>query len=88
MTRNTVPAFAADYPEVAQTLGHTRLPFYCCNCQRKRETTYLTDNFGPFCDDCLKEVPQFTCSLCTIDDGLVREWVMKVRDVARSKGLL
>lgn len=26
------------------------------------------------------------CGLCSIDDGLVREWVMKARAVARAKG--
>ncbi len=51
-----VPKFASDMPEVAQTLSQTRLPFYCCNCQRKRETAYVTENFGPFCRDCLSEV--------------------------------
>jgi len=28
------------------------------------------------------------CALCSIEDGLVREWVMKARAVAKSKGLL
>jgi len=28
------------------------------------------------------------CELCSIDDGLVREWVQKAREVANSKGLL
>jgi hypothetical protein len=28
------------------------------------------------------------CPLCSCDDGLVREWVQKAREVARSKGLL
>lgn len=28
------------------------------------------------------------CPLCSIDDGLVREWVSKARAVARAKGLL
>jgi len=55
MTRTHIPLFARDYPEVAETLNQTRLPFYCINCQRKRETTYLTPNFGPFCDECLEE---------------------------------
>lgn len=30
----------------------------------------------------------FPCPLCSIEDGLVREWVMKARSVARSKGYL
>lgn len=30
----------------------------------------------------------FPCPLCSIDDGLVREWVSKARSVAKSKGLL
>lgn len=56
MRRTTIPAFAADYPERAQTIDQARLPFYCCNCLRKKETTYLTPNFGPFCDECLEDV--------------------------------
>lgn len=56
MTRTPIPTYAADYPERAQTLAHAILPFYCCNCYRKRETTYLTPNFGPFCDECLEEI--------------------------------
>lgn len=59
MTRNKIPPFAVNdelYPLQAQSLLETRLPFYCCNCQRKAETTYLTPNFGPFCDECLKEL--------------------------------
>jgi len=55
MTRTHIPSFAADYPEVAVTLEQARLPFYCTNCYRKRETSYLTPNFGPFCDECLQE---------------------------------
>lgn len=51
-----VPQFAVDYPELAETIEHARLPFYCCNCLRKRPTTYLAPNFGPFCKDCLDEV--------------------------------
>jgi hypothetical protein len=27
------------------------------------------------------------CSLCSIDDGLVQEWISKVREVAKTKGL-
>jgi hypothetical protein len=53
---NDIPSFASDYPERASTLDHTRLPFYCINCQRKRRTKYLTDDFGPFCEDCLQEL--------------------------------
>lgn len=57
MTRTKIPSFAiedsAEYPETA---AGTHLPFYCINCYRKRETTYLTPNFGPFCDECLEEV--------------------------------
>ena len=55
MTRTSIPAYAADYPERAQTLTQAFLPFYCINCYRKRETTYLTPDFGPFCDACLEE---------------------------------
>lgn len=54
--REPIPQFTSDYPEVAQTIEQTRLPFYCYNCYRKRETRYITPNFGPFCDDCLKEI--------------------------------
>jgi hypothetical protein len=54
--RNTIPSFAADYPARAVTLEQLSLPFYCINCQRKKETIYLTPDFGPFCDDCLQEV--------------------------------
>lgn len=74
MTRTTIPSFAvedsAEYPETA---AGTHLPFYCINCYRKRETTYLTPDFGPFCDECLKEVepllkeqtpPPATCPHC------------------------
>lgn len=49
------PPFADDYPEIAKTPEMLRLPFYCCNCQRKRHTAYLTPNFGPFCWECLHE---------------------------------
>lgn len=55
MTRNSIPAFAVDYPERAQTLAQAFLPFYCINCYRKAETTYLTPDFGPFCDACLRD---------------------------------
>lgn len=51
---NSIPAFAEDYPKIARTLEQTRLPFYCCNCQRKRITRYINPNFGPFCDECLE----------------------------------
>lgn len=34
------------------------------------------------------EPPTQRCDLCSIDDGLVREWVSKARAVAKSKGLL
>ena len=51
-----VPDFAADYPERAASIVHTRLPFYCANCRRKRPTKYLTPNFGPFCEECSKEI--------------------------------
>jgi hypothetical protein len=51
-----IPDFASGYPERAETLAHTRLPFYCCNCQRKRETAYLTPDFGPFCRECLGQI--------------------------------
>lgn len=51
-----VPEFARDYPNVAQTLRQTRLSFYCMNCQRKRPTRYLTPDFGPLCEDCLREI--------------------------------
>lgn len=54
--RNTVPGWAADLPECAETLQQLSLPFYCCNCYRKRTTTYLTSDFGPFCDECIQEV--------------------------------
>ena len=57
MTRTPIPAYAADYPEVAQTLSQCFLPFYCINCYRKRETVYLTPDFGPFCEECLKQLP-------------------------------
>jgi hypothetical protein len=44
------------------------------------------------CADALEaligRLPVPPCPLCSIDDGLVREWVWKARDVARSKGLL
>ena len=53
MSRVTIPAYASDHPEQAQTLLQAMLPFYCINCYRKRETTYLTPDFGPFCDECL-----------------------------------
>ena len=53
-----VPQFMADYPEVAQTLSHTRLPSYCINCQHKRPTRYITPNFGPFCKECMDELHQ------------------------------
>ncbi len=55
MTRNPIPSFARNFPDIAMDLAQTRLPFYCANCQRKRETTYLTPDFGPFCDECLDE---------------------------------
>jgi hypothetical protein len=32
--------------------------------------------------------PEPACELCSIEDGLVREWLSKARAVARSKGLL
>jgi hypothetical protein len=38
-----------------------------------------------FCVECGRDLE---CELCSIEDGLVREWVMKARGVARSKGLL
>jgi len=56
MTRTKVPSYAADYPKRATDIKHFSLPFYCINCQRKRDTTYLTPDFGPFCDDCLGEI--------------------------------
>jgi hypothetical protein len=56
MTRNPIPKFAADYPERATELNHLHLTFYCINCQRKRETTYITPNFGPFCDECMNDL--------------------------------
>lgn len=56
MIRNTIPNFAADYPVTATDISHLRLTFYCINCMRKRETTYLTPNFGPFCDACIAEL--------------------------------
>ena len=52
-----VPDFAKDYPDQAQTLEQTRLPFYCCNCQRKRPTRYMTPDLGPFCQECYKQIP-------------------------------
>lgn len=55
-TRTPIPEYAHDYPETAQTLEQVRLPFYCCNCLRKKETAYVTPNFGPFCDDCMHEL--------------------------------
>jgi hypothetical protein len=51
-----IPSYAADYPEIAETLAQAMLPFYCINCYRKRETRYVTPNFGPFCENCLKEL--------------------------------
>jgi hypothetical protein len=54
--RVQVPTWAADYPAIAQTLEQARLPFYCMNCLRKKETAYLTPNFGPVCDECLEEL--------------------------------
>lgn len=51
---NSIPAFAENYPEIAKTLEQVRLPFYCCNCQRKRNTYYINPNFGPFCKECLE----------------------------------
>jgi hypothetical protein len=38
--RVTIPQYAEDYPAAAETLEQARLPFYCCNCYRKKETTY------------------------------------------------
>jgi hypothetical protein len=63
--KTPIPDFAADYPEVAETIFDLRLPFYCANCYHKRETTYVTPNFGPFCDECLKELPPLPrCMTC------------------------
>ena len=59
LNRVVVPAFAADFPGRADTLDRARLPFYCINCYRKMETSYITSDFGPFCDDCLKELEPF-----------------------------
>lgn len=56
MTRTKIPSYAIDYPERAVEIAHFHLPFYCINCWRKRETTYLTPNFGPFCDECIVEL--------------------------------
>lgn len=67
MTRHAIPAFAADYPEVAKTLEHTRLPFYCMNCQRKRETTYLTPDFGGLCDECIGEMNRAPLEVFTLE---------------------
>ena len=38
--------------------------------------------------DCVLVRSATPCELCSIEDGLVREWVMKARVVAKSKGLL
>jgi hypothetical protein len=51
-----VPSWAADYPNVAQTVKQTRLTFYCINCQTKRPTRFITPNFGPVCEACEKEL--------------------------------
>jgi len=67
MTRVKIPDFAKDFPEMAQSLVQTRLPFYCINCQHKRETTYLTPDFGPFCDECLKEAEKVTLIKALMD---------------------
>ena len=52
-----VPAFAHDYPVVAQTVEQMRLPFYCMNCYHKGPTGWVTPNFGPICAACAKELP-------------------------------
>ena len=55
--KEAIPEYAKDYPDVAQTLEQASLPFYCCNCYRKAETTWVTPNLGPFCALCLAEIP-------------------------------
>lgn len=69
MIRTPVPSYADRHPEVATTLEQARLPFYCCNCYRKRETIYLTPDFGPFCSECLKELWSYDVN-ALLDDVL------------------
>lgn len=56
MNFGKIPDFAAKYPETAQDLKQAWLPIYCINCYHKRETAYITPNFGPFCRACLEEL--------------------------------
>lgn len=51
-----MPDFAANYPDTAKTIKQLGLTFYCINCLRKTETTFLTPNFGPVCRQCVKEL--------------------------------
>ncbi len=50
-----VPAYARNFPRIAETLEQARLPFYCMNCQQKGPTGWPTPNFGPLCHECAKE---------------------------------
>jgi len=70
MTRVLIPIFAADFPEVADTINRARLPFYCANCYCKRETVWLTPNFGPFCDECLKAAEKVALVLALTKQGV------------------
>jgi hypothetical protein len=76
MTYTPVPDFAADYPEIAETLEQARLPFYCINCYQKRETVYLTPNFGPFCRECVKEMrlAAFAMDARPVSQSWPRSW--------------
>jgi hypothetical protein len=85
-----VPAFAEEYPNRAENITHTRLPFYCINCQGKAATCYLTPNFGPLCAECLKEIPEVTAPQEPWQPQKLkaaRAAITTLRDAARAGGL-
>lgn len=91
----------AEITSLTHELTEARMSYETLRAARKQAQIYLTNNgwgdsSGPtymrriadLLDNAITKRENESCPLCSIDDGLVQEWVSKAREVAKVKGLL